>query len=431
MRVCILTGWFLISLALAGCDTRDDRAPTITQILVDSLPTGHIVVRNPETPSWPSGQEWRVVEELRLGRAEGDSPDVFGSIISFEVDAAGRLWVIDGHAQNIRVFAPSGEYVRTIGRKGKGPGEFTQAVRIEQGPDGNMWVVDPGNTRLTVLDTAGTYLYSKNIFLGWLMLPWPGGFDAMGNFYVPTAQESEDANFDLVRFDSTFLQVDTIRPPHDPRTPKSFVHRTRSGMIRADIPFQGVVTWRLSKHGTFWGLVSDEYRLFELDVNGDTLRTITREFTPLPLTTADREYVWEDLKWFRDQGGRVNLSELPRNKPPVIGAFTLDDVGYLWVERVTEPEAMGRLHDIFDPDGRFLGTISLPFALSRSPFPIIREGVLYGVTEDEHGVQYVVRSRIVRSTQHRMSRFDQETLRGATGPGSRFVASLLRNRAAE
>jgi hypothetical protein len=52
---------------------------------------------------------------------------------------------------------------------------------------------------------------------------------------------------------------------------------------------------------------------------------------------------------------------------------------------------------VFDPIGRFLGSLTLPFSLASNPSPIIRDGVLYGVTRDELDVPYVVRARIVGS----------------------------------
>ncbi len=58
----------------------------------------------------------------------------------------------------------------------------------------------------------------------------------------------------------------------------------------------------------------------------------------------------------------------------------------------------GRAFDVFDPEGRYLGMLSLPFPLplASNPEPIIRDGVLHGVTSDESGVPYVVRARIVK-----------------------------------
>ena len=40
----------------------------------------------------------------------------------------------------------------------------------------------------------------------------------------------------------------------------------------------------------------------------------------------------------------------------------------------------------------FWGPLTLPFALTREP--IVRDGIMYGVTSDESGVEYVVRARI-------------------------------------
>jgi hypothetical protein len=59
-------------------------------------------------------------------------------------------------------------------------------------------------------------------------------------------------------------------------------------------------------------------------------------------------------------------------------------------------EDEGRVVDIFDPEGRYLGRIGLPFMLSMNPPPVFRDGFLYAVTEDELEVPYVVRARIVK-----------------------------------
>lgn len=118
---------------------------------MDTLPSGQIVVTNPAEPLWTPAEGWRVEEILRIGRVEGDGPDAFGVVRAFDVDDLGRVWVIEHQAQEIRVFAPTGEHVRTIGRKGGGPGEFAQAVLIDFGPDGNAWVVDASHTLIAVL----------------------------------------------------------------------------------------------------------------------------------------------------------------------------------------------------------------------------------------------------------------------------------------
>jgi len=382
-----------IACALSACAASDDRGAAPWTGTMDTLPSGHVVVRNTATPIWPAGRGWKVVEELRIGSMEGDGPDVFGWIPSFEVDAAGRLWVLDGQAQELRVFSPTGAHVRTIGRKGGGPGEFAQAIHVDQGPDGLIRVMDPSNNRLSVFDTAGVYLGSKPALGGFIVIPWPGGYDHAGRYYTPVMSSGE---FAVARLDTTFAVIDTLFPPRDPVRREFFEHRSgNNSFMRASIPFRGGMLWRLSRRGTIWAMFTDEYRLFELSADGDTIRTITREYTPLPVTAADRERAREELEWFTRQGGTIDLSKLPRTKPAATDFFT-DDEGYVWVNRVTAAGPEGTEYDIFDPEGRFLGTVELPFPLSSVPAPIIRGGVLYGVMQDELEVQYLVRARIVK-----------------------------------
>jgi hypothetical protein len=334
-----------------------------------------------------------VEEVTRIGSVEGTGPDVFGQISTFEVDPAGRVWVYEGQAEELRVFDASGAHVRTIGRRGGGPGEFAQAVKVEVAPDGNVWVMDPQNNRISVFDTAGNYLEAKRAAGGFIIMPWPGGFDAAGRYYAPVPLTGENFRIGLVRYDASLTPIDTLATPRDPVDRESFEHRVAGGgRMIAGVPFQGGLRWLLSPNGTIWAMITDQYRLFELTPEGDTLRTVTRAFNPLPVTDADREQAREDMEWFTEQGGQVDWSKLPATKPAT-RSFFFDDEGYLWVERVTaSPEEHAA--DIFDPDGRFLGTIDVPFAIASRP--IIRGGILHTVTRDELEVPYIVRARILK-----------------------------------
>lgn len=382
----------IIAALTAACGASEGGAAGRWAGTADTLPSGHIVVSNTDDPLWLPGEEWQVVEEVRIGRADGEGPDLFGRINSLAVDPGGRIWVLDAQAQELRVFGPDGEYIRTVGRKGGGPGEFAQAIKVELGPDGNIWVMDPQNNRHSVFDTAGTYLEGKHALGGFVILPWPGRFDRQGRYYSPVPMRGEVFRWALVMHDAAYQPVDTLEPPRDPIEREDF--RSGDGRISARVPFSGTLIWQLSPDGTIWALVTDQYRLFELTPDGDTLRTITRDFTPLPVTAADRESIHERLKWFTDQGGRIDPSKVPDTKPPV-GRFFLDDADHIWVQ-VTTPaeEDNGRVFDVFDPDGRYLGAVRLPFTLLS--VPIFRNGALYAVTTDELEVPYVVRARIVK-----------------------------------
>jgi hypothetical protein len=161
----------------------------------------------------------------------------------------------------------------------------------------------------------------------------------------------------------------------------------------ASVPFTAGFRWHLSPHGTTWGVFTGEYRLVELSHTGDTLRTITRAFEPLPVTDADRDQAREDLKWFTQQGGKADWSKIPSTKP-AIEDMTFDDAGNFWVWPVTMAEAKDRVLDVFDSVGRYLGRVSAPLPISRQPFPVFHNGMVYAVTQNELEVPFVVRLKI-------------------------------------
>ena len=124
------------TLLLVGC--ADGGGAAVFAGAVDTLPDGRIVVSNPATGMWGEGDEWDVTEEVRIGQVDGDGPDVFGAIGLLEIDEAGRFYVFERQAQELRVFDAEGDYVRTVGRKGSGPGEVSQVIGMDWAPDGTL-----------------------------------------------------------------------------------------------------------------------------------------------------------------------------------------------------------------------------------------------------------------------------------------------------
>ena len=309
------------------------------------------------------------------------------------IDRRGRFWVLDGQASELRVFSPTGEYVRTVGRAGGGPGEFRQPVRVDEGPDGNLWVMDPQNTRLSVFDSAGAYLRGLHVPGGFVVMPWQGGFDDAGSYYAPTAEFEPEFRIALGRFDQEYELQETIPLPSDPVERSDFRIESGSGGVIASVPFQGRMMWRLSAEGTLWALITDRYHLLELTAGGDTLRSITKADDLIPVTDAERQEALDGLEWFTAQGGKIDASKLPHEKPPVEWFF-LDDEGRAWVARATTRDETTRAFDVFNPVGQFLGTVMAPFRLQMSPQPIVRGGMLYGVARGELDVPYVVRAAI-------------------------------------
>ncbi len=387
----------VVASALSGCQSDAVATSRGWEGQIDSLPSGVLVVRNDGHGVWPDSGGWTLQEEVRIGSLDAEGPENFGRIVSLAVDGEQRIWVLEGQAAELRVFDKNGAYVRTVGRSGGGPGEFRQPMRVDYGPDGNLWIMDPQNTRLSVFDSAGTYLQGLRTAGGFVIFPWAGGFDRNGTYYAPISLPGDESapQFGFARFDLSFAPQDTIVPPTDPAERASFTLVSDNGQSRmtASVPFQGGMRTHLSKAGTLWALITDQYRLMEFDANGDTLRVSTKQHAPLAVSAEERAEAIDDLEWFTSQGGRVDESKIPATKP-LATSFFVDDAGFVWVAIVGDANANEQRFDLFNPTGQFLGTLTAPFRLLTSPTPIVRDGTLYGVIRDSLDVQYVVRASL-------------------------------------
>lgn len=364
---------------------------------VDTLSGGQVSVYNPVGSLWSAGDEWVLEEELRIGTLDGAGPDMFGAITDFEVDRYGRFWLFEGQAQEIRVFDAAGRFIRTVGREGEGPGEFNQVIGMTWGPEEHLWIVDPSNNRLSVVDTAGVFIASHPTIGGIVVMPWPGGFDDAGQFYtygVDTAVE-DDFALVMVRHGLDLQPIDSVAPPDYPGEREYFEIKNEDNWMMTGVPFTPSMEWRLGGDGTYWAGLTGDYRIFQLSWEGDTLRSIRRDYEPLQVTASDLDEAKEGLDWFTEAGGKADWSRIPATKPAFYD-FVIDDAGYIWVQMITEPEREGRLFDVFDPEGRYLGEVLLPFPIEFYPAPIFRDGFMYAVTEDELEIPFLVRARIDR-----------------------------------
>ena len=383
-----------LGLALSGCVGDGVADGALWGGSVDTLPNGAIEVHNTSYGIWDSTNAWHVVEELRIGTLEGSGPDLFGGISALEVDESGNIYVFESQAQELRVFNSSGDHIRTIGREGGGPGEFKQGIGMAWAPDGKLWVVDPGNVRISVFDTAGTYVTMKRILGGYVMAPWPGRFDNAGRFYHYGLDVDAEpgGRFVMVRFDTLLNPLDTIRVPSPPDD-RYFELQTEGGFTRAGIRYTASVISRIGPNGFLWIANTGDYHLYKRAVTGDTVLIVSRDFESLPVTEVEIDSAIVGLEWFTRQGGRVTRSRFPSVKPAFRSLY-IDDESGIWVVPVVVNAEGGQLIDVFEPSGRYLGRLRLPFGLSGNPIPIFRNGCIYAVTYDDFGVPYVVRGRI-------------------------------------
>lgn len=384
-------------LPAAACG-RDASAGGAFAGSIDTLAGGAVRVKSPARGMWKEGQAWTLAEELRIGAEDGTGPEVLSRVGALEVDPMGRIYVLEPQANEIRVFGADGRHVRTVGRKGGGPGELDNAVGLEWDREGRLWTLDQGNSRFSVFDTAGTFVTSHIKDGGLFTSQWIGGITRAGELYTAGMRMGTDRlglNLVLVRYDPAGAPRDTFAIPR--YEGPSYRHETRRGKstsrMMTDVPFAPQMVSDFGADGTFWGGVSDRYRLAQTTLRGDTLRIVEREWTPAPVSGAERKEEEEGLKWMMEQGARLDLSRIPSTKPAFARVFT-DDQGYLWVQPNLAAEENGKVLDVFDPEGRYLGAVRSPVKLSSSVPVLVRGNQMYTVVMDEMEIPYVVRFRI-------------------------------------
>ncbi len=381
----------LAALTLTGCVR--DHARGAWPGVIDTLPNGAMHVQNPRKGIWSPLQQWQLVEDLRIGTASGAESEFFGVVYDLDVDAAGRIYVLDGQAQSVRVFDHEGRYVRTIGRKGAGPGEFRNAIGMAWDGLSRLWVADVATGRYSLFDTAGGYVtaYHRPIGMSLTMIPWPGRFDIAGRLYDVTGSRANPLDALLLRFDSTRGSYDTLALPTFATVSRS--SGSPGGSHRSLGLSSPRFLWSLDGRGDVWFALASEYRIFVQTAEGDTIRVIERPYDRRRLTEREKLVMTERLGSDRRRQGS-DPGSLPAMKAALTG-IEVDDAGYLWVRRTELWENGADTFDLFDPAGRYLGVVDNKLKVT---WPmVIRGDALYAVSLDQDEVPRVVRARIVRA----------------------------------
>ncbi|WP_420448280.1 hypothetical protein [Candidatus Palauibacter sp.] len=138
----MLRGYRLLATALAGlvaaCD-QDDAGPTRAMV-IDSAGVA-IVTSDPL-----SRDERCTVGEptFEVGDVAGDERYEFDLVRGVTLLSDGSVAVADRGTASVRIFSPTGEYLRSMGREGAGPGEFRSPYLMWVLPGDTLWV---GNLR--------------------------------------------------------------------------------------------------------------------------------------------------------------------------------------------------------------------------------------------------------------------------------------------
>jgi hypothetical protein len=327
---------------------------------VDTLPSGRVVARNPDVSLWAAGEAWQLRERFRIGRAEGEGPDLFGEIRDIELGPGGELYVLDAQASEVRVFGSDGTHLRTFGRAGQGPGELSRPIGMAFDPEGVLWVNNWGNARYSAFDPGtGEVLREPRRLASFGMIPWPGAIGRNGQMIdVGLDTSGEPA---ILGLDTAFVPVDTLAMPRADDRHRIFFRRGNQVVMSMMEPFAPQPSWSPHPDG---GIIVGEgstYRIHRVHLDGDTAMTIEVERPPVPVTSEERDSAlatFQEARQYADDA-------VPERQPsvagvkPAHGRVFVDDEGRIWVGR-TAARGEDPAWDVFDGDGRLLGAVTIP-----------------------------------------------------------------------
>ena len=189
-----------------------------------------------------------------------------------------------------------------------------------------------------------------------------------------------------------------------------FVLSGKGGYYR---PFTTMTVSTLSPRGYLVWARNDVYALYRPLSDGRLLR-IERHVDPVPVTREERRQWNEWIEYFqarsRESGRRASYGPIPDEKPFIRHLF-VDDDGRIWVavyaparfKPYTEAERAERrgrpslewnqplVWEVFDPNGRFLGRVTLP---DKTDLLAARGSVVLGSQAGEYDEEYIVRFRL-------------------------------------
>ena len=151
-----------------------------------------------------------------------------------------------------------------------------------------------------------------------------------------------------------------------------------------------LLVWTLSADGTIWFARSGELRLIHRNLVGDTIRIIETQHREATFTPQEEDLIQRACHDFR---GDISPSDF--EKPLVHAIHTMDD-GHVLVQIAGEMKEPTPVLDVFDPDGRFLGSIDLGFPMEPRALHAFKGDTIVAVTLGALDVPYVVRATIRR-----------------------------------
>lgn len=289
-------------------------------------------------------QKIELAKDLSIKSNENDEKTSFLAAYGVEADSMGNIYVLASKECKIQVYNPKGEYVRTIGRKGKGPGELEMAVNIVVDDADNLYVFDLGKSAFLEFDSQGRFV--RNLSTKGKMAGFSERIviDKRGNFIV--GADPLGGTFKITRYDKEFDRAEDLYA----KTGIVTLIR-KPGGVMTQAPFPPEVVWAMDREENLYVCFNKTYDIEVYSPERKLLRTISRRVDPEEITKAEID---DDIKRSR---GLLTVGDFPTNKPAVRRLFIVEDRLFVRLKKIGETF---QFH-VFDSQGNFVDELKLDF----------------------------------------------------------------------
>ena len=331
---------------------------------------GVTIVTNGKRPDPPKGAPTKLVLEEIYTVGGGDKPDEsFVEISALDALKDGTVYVLDTKDSRVKVFDAKGQFLRAFGKAGQGPGEMNQPVGILVTPENEVLVEDALNQRLAIFALDGTF--SRHVSTARALGLSGIQMDAMGRIVARSMGlgEAGKMSMDVKTYDKDFNPKVKLTSFEFPVSLQAKIN-----------PFSAMsLLFELDRQGFLYFGSQRGYEIKVLSPEGNLLKTISREYDPVPITKEDKD---EMLALIPNVSG-VNVRDMiqfPEHFPP-FGNFVLADEGRLLARTYEKGRAKKEYYwDVFDAEGRYVARVPIVHEIR-----LWRDGKAYFIVEDEDG----------------------------------------------
>ena len=398
-------GWLFPAFAACG-------APAIPSGTLHSDSAG-IAIATALEPRWGPGEGWtfRDTPEIEIGSVFGATEYQLHRVTGAVLLSDGDIVVGDRGSGELRRYAPDGVFVSSTAGEGEGPGEHQYLDFIGLIEGDSLVSYDGQLLRIQVFAPDGEFVRSLRIESPWEGFSPGSPLGLSGRHMTMTFDDESEfpegiVRWPLQRISTVSLADGTVTVLLDVPGPERATRLTDGNPSFLSYEF-GKGPRFAAAAGRLAVVDTEAFSMRSISLDDGSTTRILRRNEPLEEVTSVHVEAFVDNNVERSiRSGGLSREEAEARAPfwrdwpmaptlPALRSIHLDSEGNLWVEPyfglVVEPKPF----EVFSRDGTWLGSVAMPPGLDRGGFPQnaprleIGDDYILGVWRDEQDVEYV------------------------------------------